>query len=171
MLPVAAAQVFTCGDIGHPASELCRRYPQLAAQLAALPEQWWYGGTPDKPNCALRKHFGSHEPKQHVMVGGAGCRGPGCARVLLLVPVWCSWAAVFGAGLASPPLDTYPPARSPVPRPPQARICAFRRWLQERPETTVVAVGHSSYWRVFEEVCRGSKPERMRNCEFRLIHF
>lgn len=54
---------------------------------------------------------------------------------------------------------------------PQARIGAFRRWLQDRPETTVVAVGHSSYWRAFEEVCRGSKPERMCNCEYRLINF
>jgi hypothetical protein len=54
---------------------------------------------------------------------------------------------------------------------PQARIGAFRRWLQDRPESVIVAVGHSSYWRSFEEVCRGTKPSHMRNCEFRLVHF
>ena len=83
-----------------------------------------------------------------------------------------------------PPCPAPPPARlsllpaqptslKPLPRylPEQARIGAFRRWLQERPESCVVAVGHSSYWRAFEEVCRGAQPERMRNCEFRLIHF
>lgn len=63
------------------------------------------------------------------------------------------------------------PACSSGPSCSQARISAFRRWLQDRPEAVVVAVGHSSFWRSFEEVCRGCKPERMRNCEFRLIHF
>lgn len=59
----------TCGDIGHPASELHKRYPQLAPQLAALPEVWWHTGPSDKPNCALRQRFGSHETKQQLMVG------------------------------------------------------------------------------------------------------
>ena len=54
----------------------------------------------------------------------------------------------------------------------QARVGAFRRWLQERPEPVIIAVGHSSFWRSFEEVCRGgTKPSHMSNCEFRLIHF
>jgi len=61
-------QVVTCGDIGHPASVLCKRFPELAEQLGALPELWWYTGKPDKPNCALQKRFESHETKQQVDV-------------------------------------------------------------------------------------------------------
>lgn len=68
LAPAAACpQVFTCGDIGHPASELRKRYPQLDSQLAVLPELWWHCPA-NKPNCALQKCFGSHETKEQVMV-------------------------------------------------------------------------------------------------------
>lgn len=118
VLHTITEKVITCGDIGHPASELRKLYPQLEWQLAGLPEMWWHC-PPGKPNCALQKRFGSSESKDLVL----------------------------------------------------SRIGAFRRWLQEQPEKVVVAVGHSSYWRHFEEVCRGTKPTHMRNCEVRLIHF
>ena len=69
----ARPQVVTSGDIGHPASELRRRFPQLDAQLATLPELWWYS-PPDKPNCAVQQRFGSHESKEQVKVRGqSGC--------------------------------------------------------------------------------------------------
>ena len=60
-----------------------------------------------------------------------------------------------------------------LPRPVKSRVGAFRRWLADRPETVIVAVGHSSYWRTFEQVCGGGggKPLHMRNCEVRLINF
>ena len=81
----------TCGDIGTPASELRRRFPELDAQLAALPELWWHAAAhpaADKTNCALRKRFGSHENKQQLMVGRPGAGAPrelqvarrGCCR-------------------------------------------------------------------------------------------
>ncbi|KAL4427305.1 hypothetical protein ABPG77_003214 [Micractinium sp. CCAP 211/92] len=118
VLHTITEKIITCGDIGHPASQLRKLYPQLEGQLAALPELWWHC-PPGKPNCALQKLFGSGE-----------------SRDLLL-----------------------------------SRIGAFRRWLQEQPEKVIVAVGHSSYWRQFEEVCRGTKPTHMKNCEVRMIHF
>jgi hypothetical protein len=60
-------QLSTCGDVGHPASELRKRYPQLDAQLALLPEMWWHC-PPSKPNCALTKCFGSRERHDNVVV-------------------------------------------------------------------------------------------------------
>lgn len=71
--PPAAAQVVTCGDIGHPASVLCKRFPELAGPLGALPELWWYAGKPGKPNCALQKRFESHETQHQVDVSAGQC--------------------------------------------------------------------------------------------------
>ena len=190
-------QVFTCGDIGHPASELRKRFPQLEGQLSGLPELWWHC-PPDKPNCAQQKCFGSHESKDQVVVSslqlvvsgepgpdGGWSEGRGKGTTCRRAPAgsWGVLSSLSAAALpkpaaALPPLN---PLFSPRPSPAaccvmcgaalQARIGAFRRWLQERPESVIVAVGHSSYWRSFEEVCRGTKPAHMRNCEFRLVHF
>lgn len=66
------AQVLTCGDIGHPASELRRQFPQLDQPLAALPELWWHS-RPAKPNCALQQCFGSIETKDQVLVSSWPC--------------------------------------------------------------------------------------------------
>lgn len=85
--PSRAAQVVTCGDIGHPASVLCKRFPELTEPLGTLPELWWYTGKPDKPNCALQKRFESHETKHQVDVRVAG----GCV-VPLRVCAWMAWA-------------------------------------------------------------------------------
>lgn len=118
VLPCITEKLVTSGDIGHPASDLCKWYPQLEGQLAAVPELWWHSPHA-KPNCAVQKRFGSSENKEQLMV----------------------------------------------------RIGAFRRWLQNRPEQVIVAVGHSAYWRAFQEVCQGTKPQHMHNCEIRLINF
>ncbi|RMZ54474.1 hypothetical protein APUTEX25_002050 [Auxenochlorella protothecoides] len=49
----------------------------------------------------------------------------------------------------------------------QKRIAAFKRWLYDRPETVIVAFGHSSFWKHFCAGYCGVKPERMYNCEVR----
>lgn len=128
---------------------------------------WWHC-PPGKPNCALQKRFGSSESKDLVLVGA----GPSLRRLrgpqLPLAPSHAQITRNRRTRMRMPQ-----PSRCPTPWPlrVQSRIGAFRRWLQEQPEKVVVAVGHSSYWRHFEEVCRGTKPTHMRNCEVRLIHF
>ncbi|KAL4853371.1 Cytochrome P450 97B2 [Chlorella vulgaris] len=111
VLHTITEKVLTCGDIGHPASELRRQFPQLDLPLAALPELWWHS-RPAKPNCALQQCFGSIETKDQVL----------------------------------------------------SRIGAFRRWLQERPESVIVAVGHSSYWRSFEEAFPALNARNSLSC-------
>ena len=95
-------QLFTCGDIGHPASELRRRFSLLEAPLGALPELWWHS-PPGRPNCALQKRFGSSESKELVLVGagwGWGCV-QGCrARCKTWGEVADEGAFGWGAGAA-----------------------------------------------------------------------
>jgi hypothetical protein len=67
VLPSIAEKVATCGDIGSPASELCKLFPMFDRQLAALPELWWHC-PPHKPNCGQRRVFGSHETKDQLKV-------------------------------------------------------------------------------------------------------
>ena len=156
--------MFSTGDVGHPASHLRKLYPQLSGPLAALPEVWWHQGTaPDKLNCVLQKRFGSCEPRDQVTVSWVVGMGDSKGR--------CEGSARACVAAASVQLPCLNWLRRLMPFSPQARIGAFRRWLTGRPESVVVAVGHSSYWRSFEGVCRGSKPDHMFNCEFRLIHF
>jgi hypothetical protein len=46
----------TSGDVGQPASQLAAQFPGLAAQLAELPETWWFNPAPEEhPNCAVQK--------------------------------------------------------------------------------------------------------------------
>lgn len=109
MAHLLAMQVVTCGDIGHPASVLCKRFPELAEPLGALPELWWYTGKPGKANCALQKRFESHETKQQLDVSCWGAAG--WHMVCNAAAVWhmvCSvgrsqhagraWAALLGGG-------------------------------------------------------------------------
>ena len=72
-------KLVTTGDVGRPASDLARRFPLLAEQLAALPEVWWHCD-PAKPNCALTKKFSCRETKQHLQVGRSGRGGLGVGR-------------------------------------------------------------------------------------------
>lgn len=234
-----AAQVVTCGDIGHPASVLCKRFPELAEPLGTLPELWWYTGKPDKPNCALQKRFESHETKHQVDVRVAG----GCV-VVLRVCVWMASAdvclctlmaavniihrgqrctacraACWRAGGLRCLIAAVPaalshcrcgsaPSASGCRNGPKPRLwrwgtaatgagvllgmplhleCGFTAmwrcsvlWLsafgaRSRRCTNLPAESCPAlarFWpRSFEEKCKGVKPERMRNCEFRCILF
>ena len=60
-------QMATSGDVGHPASVLAARFPQLAEQMRELPEVWW-PCDPTKPNCALTRKFSTRENKQQLQV-------------------------------------------------------------------------------------------------------
>ena len=47
----------------------------------------------------------------------------------------------------------------------QERVGAFRRWLQEQPERTIVVFGHSTFLREF---IGGGK--HLKNCELFTLH-
>jgi hypothetical protein len=75
-------RVLTTGDIGHPPSLLCQRFPCLAEQLQQLPDDWWHTH-PERPNCAVRRLFESNENKEGLQVSSSGFPMPlgdlGCA--------------------------------------------------------------------------------------------
>ena len=168
----------TTGDVGHPPAVLARRFPRLAPQLLQLPDRWWHC-PPGRINCALTRQMDAHEGKESVEVR-AGVRGAGerrwiDARPLCRAPSTLSPRRSPGAcppgrplphaslRLPPPPPHTHPPSHT------QRRIGEFKRWLLVRPERVFVVVGHSAFFRQFCSGYAGQQPERMRNCEVRVV--
>ena len=87
-------------------------FPELAGQLAELPDVWWWS-QPGKPNCAATKQFSASEPKAHL----------------------------------------------------RKRVGQFRAWLRSRPESTIVAFGHSTFWKYFLDA-----QDRLKNCEVTTVY-
>ena len=45
------------------------------------------------------------------------------------------------------------------------RVGQFRAWLRSRPESTIVAFGHSTFWKYFLDA-----QDRLKNCEVTTVY-
>eukprot|EP00884_Botryococcus_braunii_P017611 jgi/Botrbrau1/4533/Bobra.60_2s0022.2 len=59
-----AEQLITTGDVGLPASQIRRRFPQLEEAIKDLPERWWYK---ESVNDATEKRLTNTETKKELM--------------------------------------------------------------------------------------------------------
>eukprot|EP00955_Chlamydomonas_euryale_P037762 350874-Chlamydomonas_euryale.AAC.7 len=62
--PLISEFCVTAGDVGSSTSQLASEFPQMARQLAVLPETWWFQ-EPRRPNCAAAKTMNCTEPRAH----------------------------------------------------------------------------------------------------------